>query len=102
MAALRRLAHPALHHNPPTHHTQPTTQTPQLARKLADLREAAERGDPLPLTPRQGAATATATITAATPGAAVTPLREGMSGVGPTDATPKSSGKKGLLGIAGL
>ena len=86
----------------------PTPQWLQLARKLADVREAAERGEPLPFTPRDGApthtATATATVTASTPGAAVSPLREGMAAANDAAGpTPKSS-KRGLvgLGIAGL
>ena len=76
----------------------------QLARKLAEVREAAERGDPLPFTPRQGVppATATATVTASTPGAAVSPLREGMAGAAEAAGPTPKSAKKGLLGIAGL
>lgn len=69
------------------------------------MREAAERGDPLPFTPKHSdMATATAMVTATSAVAAnngvVSPLREGMAAV---EASPKEGGKKGgLLRMAGL
>lgn len=89
-----------LNHSPTIHNP------PQLARKLADVREAAERGEPLPFTPRGGGhpptATATATVTATTPGAAISPLREGIAAATDAVGPPPKSAKKGLLGLAGL
>lgn len=66
----------------------------QLARRMAELREAAERGDPLPFTPRQGDASNTVT-----PGA--TP---GKTGGGQDAAPTPKSGRKslGMLRIPGL
>lgn len=55
----------------------------QLARKLGELREAAERGEPLPLTPRHGAAPPPPPPEDAAPGrrpsaAAEQPMRKGL------------------------
>lgn len=73
------------------------------------MREAAERGDALPFTPRSGQqAGATATVNVAS---VPSPLREGMMTPGAvadaSAATPKSGGKRGesgggLLRMVGL
>ena len=89
---------PCRRRRPPTTHHPHTL--PQLARKLADVRDAAERGDPLPFTPRGGAAAAVP----AAPGAhsAVSPLREGIGAVAAGSdappAPPASERKRSLLG----
>jgi hypothetical protein len=77
-----------------------------LARKLADLREAAERGDPLPLTPRVGANGSSGSSSAPVGGVAAlsaTPLRQNMGSVGQeaVGGTPKSD-RKSKLRIPGL
>lgn len=66
----------------------------QLARKLQDVKEAAEKGEPLPLTPKSGAGEgAAAAGLAATP--AARPLAEAI--------TPSSEAKKrGSFRLPGL
>jgi hypothetical protein len=79
-----------------------------LARKLADLREAAERGDPLPLTPRAGADGGGGSAPAGALGGGMaalsaTPLRQNMGSVGQeaVAGTPRSD-RKSKLRIPGL
>lgn len=65
------------------------------------MKDAAERGDPLPFTPRQGGASAGATATFAVT-SVPSPLREGMASM--AEATPKAEKKSegGILRMVGL